>query len=130
MLRLTPQYALVSIIALVLVGCASPVDLRPTQLMQSSTSTQRFIIIKEQTDVKPANGYRRIIKSGSIWKYMGATPEGEAYKIQNDVFMVEGANMHEAYAVLDGEMLVGFYLPVKQAFAPLDPAITLNFRHR
>ncbi len=86
--------------------------------------------MNEQTAVKPSSGYRRIIKAGSLWKYEGSIPEGEVYRIQNDVFMVEGANMHEAYSVLDGELLVGFYLPVKQAFAPLPKAVPLKFSHR
>jgi len=78
--------------------------------------------------VKPANGYTRIIKAGSRWRYSGIVPEGEVYKIENDVFMVEGANMHEAYSVIDGDHLVGFYLPVKQTFTPLPKAIRLAMR--
>ena len=38
-------------------------------------------------------------------------------------FTVEGAHVHEAYLVIAGEKLVGFYLPVESSFAPTTPVV-------
>ena len=124
-----PLYPLLGAMGvMLLVSCASPIEQRPTQLQEADNGVQRYIVVTATTEVKPANGYARIIKAGSRWKYSGSVPEGDVYRIQNDVFMVEGANMHEAYSVIDGEHLVGFYLPVKQTFAPLPKAVRLAMR--
>jgi hypothetical protein len=50
----------------------------------------------------------------------------------NQVFMVEGAHVHEAYLVLDGDQVVGYYLPVERAFAPApdEKKTTLTIRRR
>jgi hypothetical protein len=62
---------------------------------------------------------------------VGRTSEGDVYKPVGRVFTVEGAHIHEAYLVLVGNRLVGFYLPVERAFAPAPAGpITLSFRRR
>ena len=41
-------------------------------------------------------------------------------------FTVEGANVHEAYLVLSGNVLVGFFLPVEGAFVDAKPTVVLK----
>ena len=48
---------------------------------------------------------------------MGRSREGEIFRPVDRVFTVEGAQIHEAYLVLNGERIVGFYLPVERAFS-------------
>jgi predicted acetyltransferase len=48
----------------------------------------------------------------------GRSQEGQVYKPVDGVFTVEGAQVHEAHLVLEGDRLVGFYLPVERAFSP------------
>jgi len=40
---------------------------------------------------------------------------------------VEGAHVHEAYLVVAGDRLVGFYLPVEKAYSPATP-VSLKVR--
>ncbi len=89
------------------------------------------MVVTQQLDVYPSSGYVRTIKKGSIWKYVGRVPQGRVYAIQDDVFMLEGKHMHEADCVVDKDAkLVGFYLPVEQAFMPNSSPVQLpvNFK--
>ena len=54
--------------------------------------------------------------AGSTWRQTGVIPDGDVYKIENRVFTVEARHVHEAYLVVRDRSLVGFYLPVEQAF--------------
>lgn len=107
-------------------SCASEVYRVSTEFSASRTGTERTIVLARDVDVTPSTGYTRTLKAGSIWKYVGRVREGKVYAVQNDVFMLEGRHMHEAYCVIaDGPVLVGFYLPVEQAFAPLSSSVPL-----
>jgi len=77
-------------------------------------------VITHDVTVLPASGYPRTLKAGSTWKYIGRTPQGAVFQIKDDVFTIEGRNRHEAYCVIsDDHQLMGFFLPVEQAFVPL-----------
>lgn len=99
-------------------GCASEVVRRPTALTPATEVPNETIEILKDTAVSVGPGYDRIIAHGSVWTRIGHAPEGDVYKPVGTVFTVEGAQIHEAYLVLDGDRLVGFYLPVERAFSP------------
>lgn len=115
---------------LLITGCASPIEQRATRFDAANAQDSHYIVVTQAARVTPSNGYPRLIKAGSRWRHRGTIPEGEVYKIENDVFMVEGANMNEAYSVINGDQLVGFYLPVKQTFAPLPKPVRLTLKNQ
>lgn len=108
-----------------LVGCAANLPRTATAFTPSATTTDR-ITIHRDIEVAPPTGYRRTLKAGSTWAKVGATPQGTVYKVENDVFSLVGAHQHEAHAVVANGFLVGFYLPVEQAFVDISPDISLN----
>jgi len=122
----------VALSALGLVACAPEVVRRPTQLTSVEEQAKDTIEIGETVPVSVGPGYRRVIRRGSLWTRIGRSVEGEVFKPVDGVFTVEGAQIHEAYLVLDGDRLVGFYLPVERAFAPVGDGkeIRLSIRRR
>src|SRR5262245_51026650 len=100
-----------------LASCAPEVMRRPTQLTPMTESQSTIEILKD-VSVLVGPGYTRVISMGSAWTRIGRVSEGEVYKPVNRVFTVEGAHIHEAYLVLEGDRLTGFYLPVERAFSP------------
>jgi len=119
--------------ALALAACAPEIVRQPTQLTPVTEQAGGTIEILEDTSilVGPA-GYRRVIGRGSVWTTIGRVVEGEVYKPVNRVFTIEGAQIHDAYLVLDGDRVVGFYLPVERAFSPAPggPGTRLSIRRR
>ncbi|MBI1965647.1 MAG: hypothetical protein HYS46_05305 [Betaproteobacteria bacterium] len=79
----------------------------------------RFIRIARDLSVELHTGYHRTLKQDSSWTYIGSIAQGEVFRSSGDALTVEGAHVHEAYLVVSGGRLVGFYLPVEKAFAPL-----------
>jgi hypothetical protein len=59
---------------------------------------------------------------------VGLLPQGQVFRPVGTVFTIEGANMHEAFLVIQDARLVGFYLPGEHAFAPLETGIELEFK--
>jgi hypothetical protein len=96
-------FGLVLVVALT--ACAPDVARRPMDLMPAAGSTRVSI--------------ERVIRRGSVWTLVGSSNEGEVFKPVDRVFTVEGAHVHEAYLVLKDDNVVGFYLPVERAFAPV-----------
>lgn len=111
--------------SVLLIGCAANLPRTPTPFIPSADNAER-ITIRHDIEATPPTGYRRTLKAGSTWAKVGTTPQGTVYKIENDVFSLVGAHQHEAHAVIANGSLVGFYLPVEQAFVDISPDIPLH----
>lgn len=75
--------------------------------------------ITRDVDIKLDTGYKRKLKAGTRWDYIGRIENGDVYRTKDQILTVEGSNIYEAYIVVSGEHLVGFYLPANQTFSPL-----------
>lgn len=133
---MAPKYASaiiavqIAILCTTLISCASEVARTATQFIPATDSDNRFIVVTKEVTVTPPAGYSRTLKAGSTWKYVGRIPEGAVYRIQDDVFMLEGKHMHEAYCVVSNNELVGFYLAVENAFSPLSSRVPLSLNQK
>jgi hypothetical protein len=110
--------ALLALGLLGLAACAPEVVRRPTQLTPGTDQPPVTLEILEKASIPVGPGYHRDIDRGSLWTRIGRSAEGDVFKPVDRVFTVEGAHIHEAYLVLDGDRVVGFYLPVERAFSP------------
>lgn len=117
---------LVFLAAAVLGGCASEV-VRHSSAM-SASSAPRSAVTVAAIDFRLDSGYSRSIPKGTEFVEIGAIAEGRVWKPTNTVFTIEGAHMHEAYPVTRDGRLVGFYLPVEQAYSPLSHPVTLEIQ--
>jgi hypothetical protein len=80
--------------------------------------------LRQDVSFKLDSGYARTLPARTEFAVVGRVEQGLVLKPTQTVLTVEGAHMHEAYAVLRAEMLIGFYLPVEKAFSPLSrPAL-------
>jgi hypothetical protein len=111
-----------------LAGCAPEVVREPIvpPAAVAAGGLPDTIVLARQTVVHIGTGYDRLLEARTRWRLVGAIPQGVVYRAAQGVFTVEGANIHEAYLVLRGEELVGFYLPVEQAFSPLKDGVPLS----
>lgn len=104
------------------------VSYKPTPFM-SQPEPSKTLIMKDAVKIEQAPcRYERTLVKGTHWYLVGAIPEGEVYKPKDQVLTVECSHVHEAYLVVSGDSLVGFYLPVEKGFAPISPIISLPIR--
>lgn len=108
-------------------GCASEVVRDPVVL--SAPGSSRTLRLVSTAEILLDSGYERRLTAGTVLVEIGRVPQGQVFKPANRVFTVEGAHMHEAYPVLRGDSIIGFYLPVEKAFAPLSRSAPLHFEH-
>jgi hypothetical protein len=133
MRRAGPRIRLIVLLAGVgLAACAPEVVRYPAALTPAAGSPGGTIEVVQQATVSVGPGYQRTIWENSVWTRMGRLSQGEVYKPVDHVFTVEGTHVHEAYLVLDGDRLVGFYLPVERSFSPAPdgPGTKLSIRRR
>jgi hypothetical protein len=109
-----------------LAGCAAGVVFAPAEMTAAAPQQPRSL--SKAVEVVLDTGYSRTLAAGSQWVRVGSIAQGEVYKSHGGVFTLEGKHVHEAYLVTNGDMLVGFYLPVERGFSPLQKKIqvTLN----
>lgn len=124
------QRPLLCMLVLSLAGCAADLPRTPTSFNSNATGRTESLVIAKAIEVTPTTGYSRTLKEGSTWKKVGTVPQGAVYKIENDVFLLEGAHMHEAYSVINNQKLVGFYLPFEQAFVAISPEVPLSINNK
>jgi len=112
----------------VLAGCASSVPAQKAQFTPyQQVQGARQIRVLKSTEIVLDTAYKRLIPENSTWKLSGTLPQGDVYRAEKTIFTIEGRQVHEAYLVLSGNSLVGFYLPGESNFSPLSPPLTLNF---
>lgn len=120
-----------TLMALTLVACAPEITRRPTSFTPVTEQPGDTIEVLRDQKVPVGPGYDRVIARGTRWTKVGRSSEGDVYKPVGRVFTVEGAHVHEAYLVLEGDRVVGFYLPVERAFSPApEGPTTLSIRRR
>ena len=100
----------------------SPAALTPAEGGEVALTLERDIELKFDT------GYTRTLRSGTRIVFAGTLPQGKVYRFVDAVLTVEGTHMHEAWVVVDGDRLVGYYLPVEKAFVAQGSAPTLYLK--
>ena len=118
------------ILLLVLGGCAfdiAHVDYTPTRLDLAAACGEPFTLA-EDVSVRPSGGYDRTLKQGARWECVGNIAEGSIYRSRDQILTLEASNIYEAQLVIRDGLLVGFYLPVEEAFSPLSKPIALQIR--
>jgi hypothetical protein len=121
------RMSVVGTLCFFLMGCAAEVIRHPETLqsMEATLGAERRLV-KQDTVVTFDSGYERVIRKDTTWRLVGSVSQGKVYASADSVFSVEGAHVHEAYLVVTGGNLVGFYLPVERSFAPLNSARVVN----
>lgn len=103
-----------------LCACAPAIQVQTSQLTAQNTPQQMVRIVRPVV-LRLATGYSRKLREGSTWRSIGVLPQGSVYRPVGSEFTIEGRQVHEAYLVIDGDRLVGFYLPGESNFSALEP---------
>ncbi len=102
------------------------IDAEPARLAALPTQGDaRQLILSRDTEIRLSTGYSRSLPQGSRWKPVGTLPQGTVYQRVDGVFSIEGRQVHEAYLVIKGAALLGFYLPGEARLSPLNPSVLL-----
>ncbi len=119
--------ALALLLAGFLVGCAPAVPVQEAHLIGLASPTQPVRVLQREAIILLSSGYTRKLAEGSRWRVIGSLPQGEVLRPVDSVFTIEGRQVHEAYLVVSGVTLMGFYLPGEEHFSPLNPPLSLTF---
>jgi len=112
------RIALAGLLAASLVACAMRVPVTPAQLQPLAGGASEDMEIVQATEVRFTTGYTRVLPAGSHWRAVGTLPQGTVFQPLDTVFQIEGRQVHEAWLVLRGAQLQGFYLPAEAHFSP------------
>lgn len=118
------------IIILLLSGCPFDVykiDPTPVSLETSSEPLSDFELT-ETVVLDIGYGYERSLRAGCRWTPVGTIVYGDVYKSEDQILTVEASNVYEAFIVISGNELIGFYLPVEDAYYALDEKQALSVK--
>ena len=113
-----------------LAGCASEVKRVPVELVSAAPEAGRRLATTAAVEILPDSGYRRTIAAATEFLVVGRVPQGLVLKPTQTVLTLEGAHIHEAYAVVRDGQFVGFYLPVERAYAAVAKPVPMNVQER
>ena len=118
--------AAVAVCAVLSTGCAPAVRSEPARLdVGGGTGNVALIRVERPVTVWLATGYSRTLDPATAWRLAGRLPQGAVLRPIDTVFSIEGQQVHEAWLVVQGQQLVGFYLPAELRYAPLEPPLQL-----
>ena len=120
------HWAMACIAVACLGACAPMVSTAPATLVTDSGTEPSRIQLKSAAEIRLETGYTRTLAAGSNWQRVGTLPQGAVYRPVGTIFTIEGRQVHEAYLVIAGQRLVGFYLPGEQAYSPLSTAVSIT----
>jgi len=121
----TPNRRFAAILALALVaGCAAEVKVKPAQLAPLQQPASE-IVVASDLPVRLSTGYTRTVPQRSRWRASGTLAQGTVYQPVNTVFAIEGRHMHEAWLVVRGGALQGFWLPGENHYSPLGEPLSI-----
>ena len=92
------------------------------QPMQNSTRT---IVLSGEVPLTDTPCYSRTLRKTTRWNQVGTIAEGDVLRSKDQVLTLECSNVHEAYLVMVGDKLIGFFLPFEKGFVPHSPPIEL-----
>lgn len=107
----------------VLAGCASEVKRQPTEMTIGIPEAGKRFVLRQDVSFRLDSGYQRTVPAQTEFAVAGRLAQGLVLKPTQTVLTIEGAHMHEAFAVLRDDTLVGFYLPVEKAFSTLSQSV-------
>lgn len=110
--------------AALLAACASSVPVAPVALAPLAQAAPELVLAQD-LPVKLPTAYVRTIPGQSRWRAVGSVPAGVVYQPLDTVFAIEGRHVHEAWLVVRGEALQGFYLPAEGNYSALDRPLSL-----
>jgi hypothetical protein len=108
-----------------LAGCAAEVRVTPAQLAPLS-QPQPDVVVTRDVPVRLSTGYTRTVPEKSRWRAVGTLAQGTVYQPVNTVFAIEGRNVHEAWLVVRGASLQGFWLPGENHYSGLEQSIPMT----
>lgn len=115
----------------ILAACAAEVVRHPSPFTAAPPATTARTLVLQTSVVLPLDtGRRRPLGAGTEFVEVGTLREGRVLKPLNATLTVVGRHHHEAYPVLQGARVVGFYLPVEQSFSPLSQPVELSLLER
>jgi hypothetical protein len=83
------------------------------------------VLVAADLPIRLSTGYTRTVPEGGRWRAVGTLPQGVVYQPINTVFAIEGRQVHEAYLVLRGGAIQGFYLPAESHYSALQDPVLL-----
>ena len=104
------------------------VDFTPATLSTCAENCSSLRIAKEHRLSNMPCGYSRTLKADTQWVLIGSIAAGEVYKPLDQCFTVECSNVFEAYLVVNGNTLNGFYLPVEDGYVALKKPVALALK--
>jgi hypothetical protein len=114
------------VVALALAGCMS-LTLQPTTFTGADRSAAaKPAQLPHSVSALLTNDATVTLPGGSQWALAGSIPQGQVYRKVGGTLMIEGKRVREAYPVVSGGKLVGFYFPGEASFTPLSYTPTLN----
>lgn len=108
-----------AVVLLLAAGCASEVTRQTIDAPVVAPQAGKRFTLSQPASFRLDSGYGRTVPTNAEFVGVGRIAQGLVFRPIDIVLTVEGKHMHEAYAVVRDDTLVGFYLPVEKAFSPL-----------
>lgn len=107
---------LLPLLAAIFAGCGDIRGVTAQFVPVEARSPPRTITLARDLQFQPAGFHTRTLRKGSVWSLAGRVAPGDVYAPRDTQFTLENINLRQAYVVLAGGKLVGYYLPSENIY--------------
>jgi hypothetical protein len=125
--RYVPSSTLLLHVAVLLLGASLTMGFTTKVQLSPKPAATAVQEIRLQTAAafRMAVGPGSVLPAGSRWRAVGSLAQGTVYRPLNQVVLLEGQRVDEAWPVVQSGRLQGFFLPAEARFAPVRHAVPL-----
>lgn len=114
------HFAAIALAVLACTVCRTTVDFQP-----ATRGSGDELHLRKLASFRLELGHARELPAGSRWRAVGSVAQGTVYRAVNSVFVLQGRRAGEAYPVVQGGRLQGFFLPGEASFSPVHASVAL-----
>jgi len=112
---------LVSIVALALLTACSAQQINTLTPLNTTTSSTLPMVLIDDVTLKAKNAKATNLRAGTRWLRVGSIEQGDVYKTNDQVVIVNSFDVHEASIVIDEDIIVGYFLNLEETFVEAKP---------
>lgn len=79
------------------------------------------MVLVDDVTMKAKRSRATNLKAGTRWSRIGSIEQGDVYNTKDQVVILNSFDVHEAAIVVDGDMIVGYFLKVEETFVEAEP---------
>ncbi len=121
---MTPRGIILAVsfwLMVVTAGCVNTKQLQLDAPLQAASQEPDQFVLESEAVLRARHARDTVLRPGTQWVEAGSISHGTVYRTRDQAVILNSFDVHEAWVVISGDHAVGYYLPVRRTYVPIEP---------